>query len=80
VYKNNQTTYLQYRNMGDDAKMEQEYTALPLLCEILDGEGNIVNKLRLDLYNPKHRQRMAKTVWWAMHTGYEVRTRPAKGE
>lgn len=50
---------------------------LPITLTVYDPRnGEEVQSKRLDFLCPADRQNIAKTAWWAMHNGYEVRTSP----
>ena len=50
---------------------------------VWDGEcdDRLLKQETLDYMNPKHRDMIARTAWWAMHEGHEMVTwRLADGE
>jgi len=58
--------------------VSDEHKSLWIDLTVHDREGNEVQRKRLDFLTRSGRQNLAKTAWWAMHEGLEVRTRPLR--
>jgi len=50
---------------------------LLIIMTVYDGKSDeILNRKVYNFLDPKCRQIIAKTAWWAMHNGHQLVTRP----
>lgn len=65
--------------MEEPSLMDSDKQKIPVHVKVVNPEnGVVVNRFVVpNFLDRSGRQKIAKTAWWAMHNGYELRTRPA---
>lgn len=60
--------------------MSQPEPELWVTLSVHNRQGDMIQSRRINFLSREGRQKIAKTAWWAMHEGHELRTRPWKDE